>query len=220
MRRKTLRCARSPRPAPSPDRRADAAHSLSTSLREHVERAFLDQDLDARLVDVVATAEAVVDAQDRRRGSSRISARGRNSRITWPMIGVRPEPPPTEHRKPSAPPRHRARAAAPMSWTRIAARSVVAARSRAILNLRGRYANSGWNVDHCRSSSAVRAGDRPISRRPTMPRKWSLVMLRMQLPRGLDRVHLHRSRAPRGCRGRASSCGQLNWMFWRVVKWP
>ena len=44
-----------------------------------------------------------------------------------------------------------------MSWTRIAARSLVAPVT-AILNLRGRYANSGWNVDHWRSSSVYGRG--------------------------------------------------------------
>ena len=40
----------------------------------------LDQDLDARLVDVVAPAVAVVDAHDRPRCKTRICCHGRNSR--------------------------------------------------------------------------------------------------------------------------------------------
>ena len=39
-------------------------HSSSTSLREFLDAEFVHQDLDARLVDVVAAAVLVVDAQD------------------------------------------------------------------------------------------------------------------------------------------------------------
>ena len=37
---------------------------------------------------------------------------------------------------------------------------------------------------------------------------------------GLDRVHLDLGELLPGCPARRRSFGQLNWMFWRVVKWP
>src|SRR5438874_1507806 len=70
--------------------------------------------------------------------------------MTWPIIGVRPRPPPTSTRKPTSPAVLRT-ACTPMSCTSVAARSVADPHT-AILNLRGRYANSGWNVDHLRNS--------------------------------------------------------------------
>jgi hypothetical protein len=51
------------------------------------------------------------------------------------------------------------------------------------------------------------------------PAKWSAVTLRMQLPAGLDGVHLDLGQLFR-MSGMSFSAGQLYWMFWRVVKWP
>jgi len=39
------------------------------------------------------------------------------------------------------------------------------------------------------------------------------------VPTGLDRMHLDRGQLGQDI-GVSSSRGQLNWMFWRVVKWP
>ncbi len=66
-----------------------------------------------------------------------------------------------------------------MSWSATAARSSRAPVT-AILNLRGKNANSGWNVDHCRRISQYGRGS-SISSFAT-PANGSLVMLRMQLP--------------------------------------
>jgi hypothetical protein len=66
-----------------------------------------------------------------------------------------------------------------MSCARVTARSfgdpVIA-----ILNLRGRNWNSGWSVDHWRSSSAKGRGSAISS--PAAPAKWSAVTFRTQLP--------------------------------------
>jgi hypothetical protein len=77
--------------------------------REFLNAERLDQNLDARLVGVVAAAVAVVDAQDRFEIGRRC-CQGRNSRIMLPRIGVRPMPPPTMTRE--ACPRRRAAKAA------------------------------------------------------------------------------------------------------------
>ena len=53
----------------------------------------------------------------------------------------------------------------PMSWARVTARSTGEPLT-AILNLRGRNANSGWSVDHCRSKLRGRAGIKRFRRRP------------------------------------------------------
>ena len=37
---------------------------------------------------------------------------------------------------------------------------------------------------------------------------------------GLDGMHLDLGKRRRECRRVSSSLIQLNWMFWRVVKWP
>ena len=56
---------------------------------------LVDEDLDARLVLVVAAAVQIVDAQDRRRCRRAGRSSGRKSRIFLAIIGVRPCPPPT-----------------------------------------------------------------------------------------------------------------------------
>ena len=63
-------------------------------------------------------------------------SRGRNSRTTCPMMGVRPSPPPARISKPRSPAGPRT-ICTPTSWTCEAARSC-AAPVTAILNLRGR----------------------------------------------------------------------------------
>ncbi|EVT88793.1 hypothetical protein Z046_23570 [Pseudomonas aeruginosa VRFPA09] len=66
-----------------------------------------------------------------------------------------------------------------MSCTSMAARSLTAPFT-AILNLRGRWANSGWKVDHWRMISHQGRGSTSSSR--ATPANWSVVVLRMQLP--------------------------------------
>jgi hypothetical protein len=87
----------------------------------------------------------------------------------------------------------------------------------AILNLRGRKANSGWKVDHCRISSAHTSGS--VTSSGATPANWSVVMLRMQLPLVWIACICTVASSAR-MSGTRSSAGQLNWMFWRVLKWP
>ena len=101
-----------------------SAHSASTLPGELLGADLVDQDLDARLVDVVAPAVLVVDAQDRLQIGRAGRAFGRKSRIVLPIIGVRPSPPPTSTSKPISPSSLRTRRR-PMSWTVMAARSCV-----------------------------------------------------------------------------------------------
>ncbi len=54
-------------------------HSSSTSLREFLDAELVHQDLDARLVDVVAAAVLIVDAQDRLDIAQEIAARARTA---------------------------------------------------------------------------------------------------------------------------------------------
>ena len=107
-----------------------------------------------------------------------ICAQGRNSRITVPMIGVRPMPPPTSTLKPSSPASLRS-SCRPTSCQPMAARSSRAP-LMAILNLRGKKANSGCSVLHWRMISPNGRGSAISS--AAMPASASLVMLRMQLP--------------------------------------
>jgi hypothetical protein len=148
---------------------------------------------------------------------------GRNSRIVVAITGVRPMPPPTSTLKPSSP------AGAPWMASpslRISCRptscQAVAARSSraplmAILNLRGRKANSGCSVLHWRRISANGRGS-AISSTAT-PARSSLVMLRMQLP--LVWMPCRFTLASRSITSAEWSSGiQLNCTFWRVEKWP
>ena len=82
---------------------------------------------------------------------TRISFHGRKSRITVPMIGVRPMPPPTRTSKPISPASFFL-STRPMSCQAVAARSSSVPLT-AILNLRGRKANSGCSVLHWRRIS-------------------------------------------------------------------
>ncbi|MNT06063.1 hypothetical protein D3C72_1407150 [compost metagenome] len=104
----------------------------------------------------------------------------------------------------------------PMSCICTTARSLAEAEI-AILNLRGRKANSGWKVLHWRSSSASTRGSTVSS--GVTPAKWSVVMLRTQLPEvWMPCIStLARSASTSGTRSRSI---QLYWMFWRVEKWP
>jgi hypothetical protein len=67
------------------------------------------------------------------------------------MMGVRPRPPPTQICETDL--ALRCDGCTPMSCTATTARSDSSAPLTAILNLRGRKANSGWKVDHWRISS-------------------------------------------------------------------
>ena len=103
-----------------------------------------------------------------------------------------------------------------MSCVLVAARSCGAA-VIPILNLRGSQANSGWSVDHCRSSSAVARGSSISS--AAAPAKWSAVTLRTQLPLvWIECIPTSASAAIMS--GTSRSFGQLNWMLVRVVKCP
>ena len=77
---------------------------------------------------------------------------GRNARISEPTTGVRPMPPPTCTLKPMSPAAFFT-ICRPTSCQPMAARSS-AAPVMAILNLRGKKANSGCSVLHWRISSA------------------------------------------------------------------
>ena len=72
-------------------------------------------------------------------------------RIVWPMYGVRPSPPPTSTSKPISPCSFLC-IRRPMSWIATAARSF-GEPVTAILNLRGKYENSGCRNEYWRSSS-------------------------------------------------------------------
>ena len=98
--------------------------------------------------------------------------------MTLPMIGVRPMPPPTSTLKPTSPASFFS-SCRPMSCQPMAARSSRAPVT-AILNLRGRKANSGCSVLHWRRISQYGRGSTTSS--GAMPASASLVMLRMQLP--------------------------------------
>ncbi len=88
-------------------------------------------------------------------------------------------PPPTNTLKPTSPAAFLTRCR-PTSCQPVAARSSVAP-VMAILNLRGRKANSGCSVVHWRDDFGVGAADRPLHPRP-LPASASVVVLRMQLP--------------------------------------
>jgi hypothetical protein len=103
-----------------------------------------------------------------------------------------------------------------MSCTLTAARSLGLPVS-AILNLRGRKVNSGCKLDHCRSSSATGRGSASSS--AAAPAHWSVVTLRMQLP-DVWMACISTSASAARMSAASSSLIQLNWMFWRVVKWP
>ena len=103
-----------------------------------------------------------------------------------------------------------------MSCTPTAARSCTAPLT-AILNLRGRKANSGCSVDHWRMISHHTSGSTSSS--GATPAKWSVVVLRMQLPLVWMACICTVASSARMA-GTSSSLGQLNWMFWRVLKWP
>ncbi len=101
--------------------------------------------------------------------------------------GVRPRPPPTETRKPSSPASFFT-ASRPMSCTSMAARSLTAPFT-AILNLRGRWANSGWKVDHWRMISHQGRGSTSSSRGDAGELVGGGVA--DAAAAGLNRVHLH-----------------------------
>ncbi|CPL03001.1 Uncharacterised protein [Bordetella pertussis] len=85
------------------------------------------------------------------------------------------------------------------------------------MNLRGRKANSGCRVDHWRMISHHTSG--LTSSSGATPAKWSLVVLRMQLPLvWIECICTEASSARMA--GTSSRRGQLNCMFWRVEKWP
>ena len=103
-----------------------------------------------------------------------------------------------------------------MSCQPMAARSS-SAPVTAILNLRGRKANSGWSVLHCRRISQYGRGSTVSS--GAMPASASLVMFRMQLPL----VWMPCMSTDASFSITSAACGngiQLNCRFWRVVKWP
>ena len=76
-----------------------ASNSASTWRRELLHAQCAHQDLDARLVDVVAPAVAVVDAQDRLEVGQQVGLR-QELADHLARIGVRPRPPPTRTSKP------------------------------------------------------------------------------------------------------------------------
>ena len=103
-----------------------------------------------------------------------------------------------------------------MSWILIAARSCADA-VIANLNLRGRNENSGCSVVYCRRISAQMRGS-SISPGAT-PAHWSEVTLRVLLPE-VCIAWMPTSARSASASGSSASLIQLNWMFWRVVKWP
>jgi hypothetical protein len=117
---------------------------------EAFEGEVLHQDLDARLVLVVAPAVAVVDPQD---GLEVVEELLAGQEVLEQPADHRRAPEAAADRisKPSRP-SAAIRARAPMSWKRTAARSS-APPEMAILNLRGRNRNSGASVDHWRTIS-------------------------------------------------------------------
>ena len=143
-------------------------HSSSTSLGELLDAELMHQDLDARLVDVVAAAVLVVDAQDRLDIAEDVAAMHER------LDGLGDERRAAE----AAADQHLETVLAvgflsrrrPMSWTLIAARSCSDA-VIAILNLRGRNENSGCSVVCCRRISDQMRGSSisPGRRPPTDP---------------------------------------------------
>ena len=130
------------------------------------------------------------------------------------ITGVRPMPPPTSTSKPSSPASFFL-SLRPTSCQAVAARSSVAP-TMAHLNLRGRKPNSGCSVLHWRRISPNGRGS-AISSTAT-PASASLVVLRMQLP--LVWMPCRPTVASRSITSAAWVSGiQLNWTFWRVVKW-
>src|SRR5712691_7879453 len=119
-------------------------------LAEFLGAALFHQDLDARLVDVVAPSVAVVDPQDGLDVGEQMPP-GQKFADDEPDRRSAARPPPTSTRNPTSP-FSSLRACSPMSCTATAARSDFAPFT-ANLNLRGRYENSGWNVDHWRMIS-------------------------------------------------------------------
>ncbi|MND85424.1 hypothetical protein D3C80_773500 [compost metagenome] len=97
----------------------------------------------------------------------------------------------------------------------MAARSLTAPFT-AILNLRGRWENSGWKVDHWRMISHQGRGSTSSSR--ATPANWSVVVLRMQLPLVWIACICTVASSAR-ISGTSSSSGQLYWTFWRVLMW-
>ncbi len=129
------------------------------------------------------------------------------------MTGVRPMPPPTSTLKPISPASFFT-SCRPMSCQAIAARSSSEPLT-AILNLRGRKANSGCSVLHWRSSSQYGRGSTISS--GAMPANTSEVMLRMQLPEVW--MPCMSTSASKSIASAAFGSGiQLNCAFWRVVK--
>ena len=129
--------------------------------------------------------------------------------------GVRPWPPPTRIRNPVSPPRFLT-SRTPISWNPVAARSSAPA-EMAILNLRGRKANSGCSVDHCRMISAQTRGSSISS--CAAPASGSQVTLRIQFP-DVWMACMSKAASRSRISGASTSLIQLNWMFWRVVKCP
>ena len=103
-----------------------------------------------------------------------------------------------------------------MSWNQVTARSSCVP-EMAILNLRGRKANSGWKVLHWRRISASGRGS--ITSSAATPANWSVVTLRTQLPE-VWMACISTSASSARMSGTSSIFGQLNCMLWRVVKWP
>ncbi len=147
--------------------------------------------------------------------NTRICCHGTKLLTTVPMIGVRPMPPPASTSKPTSPASFFF-SCRPMSCQPIAARSSCAPET-AILNLRGRKANSGCSVLHWRRISQYGRGSAISSW--AMPASASLVMLRMQLP--LVWMPCMSTAARRSITSALFTSGiQLYCRFWRVVKWP
>jgi hypothetical protein len=102
-----------------------------------------------------------------------------------------------------------------MSWTWIAARSFGAghgdlelARQEGELRMQRRPLPQDLGIGRGSAISSAAA-----------PAKWSAVTLRMQLPEVWMACISTEARSAR-IAGMSFSAGQLNWMFWRVVKWP
>ena len=177
---------------------------------------LVDEDLDARLVLVVAAAVQVVDAQDRLEIGEQI------------LLGQEVADLLADHRR-------AAHAAADIDGEAELARR------------RSRFTSQADVVELDRGAVVLGAGHRDlelarqedefrVERRPLAedlgigPRVGDLVGggagelvggdVADAVARGLDGVHLDRREVGRGCPARPSAAGQLNWRFWRVVKWP
>jgi hypothetical protein len=192
-----------------------SANSASTCSRIFLDAGLVDEDLDARLVLVVAAAIEVVDAQDRLEIGEQVLLRQEVLDLLGRSSACGPA---------AADIDRRSRSRRPVILRRLQADvvepdrgAVIGAPVIAILNLRGRYENSGCSDDHCRRISAYR------------PRIGDLVgggageLVRRDVAdavaRGLDGVHLDLGEVGQDVR-HVLQRGQLNWMFWRVVKWP